>query len=318
MNLLYVMAQLAHQFDLVRLNAFLAVAEEGSITAAAERLGVAQPALSASIKRLEADLGHRLFDRLPRGVALTPAGRQFLPEVYEVFGILGGVQARLDAYTEVPRGEVSIGLPPSAGAVLIQPLLRRLTQAFPHVSIRMVEAMSGYLQGWVASGDLDIGLTFSAADTETVTATPIFEEEVMLIGRRADIETLPTPFPIHRLSEIPLIVTSSRHRLRHDIDTQMEALGKELNILYEIDAGNQLVQLVSAGTGYGIFARSAFSAELAEGIVAAIPFAPNYRRVGCLVVHRRKALDRIVRMVLEEIRATSVEFAPRGHWTVLR
>lgn len=317
MILLCLMAQLAHQFDLVRLNAFMAVAEEGSITAAAERLGVAQPALSASIKRLEADLGHKLFDRLPRGIALTPAGRQLLPDVYEVFGVLGGVRARLDAYTEVPRGEVSIGLPPSAGAVLIQPLLRRLTETFPHVSIRMVEAMSGYLQGWVASGDLDIGLTFGTTDTETVTATPIFEEEVMLIGRTVDIETLPTPFPIHLLSEIPLIVTSSRHRLRHDIDTQMEALGKRLNILYEIDAGNQLVQLVSAGAGYGIFARSAFSVELAEGTVSAIPFAPNYRRVACLVVHRRKALDRVVRMVLEEIKGTSVDFAVQGHWTAI-
>lgn len=81
------------------------------------------------------------------------------------------------------RGEDRNGQTPSAGTVLIQPLLRRLTQAFLHVSIRMVEAMSGYLQGLVASGDLDISLTFSTADTETVTATPIFEKEVMLIGR---------------------------------------------------------------------------------------------------------------------------------------
>lgn len=308
------MTQIAHQFDLVRLNAFMAVAEECSITAAAERLGVAQPALSASIKRLEADLGHRLFDRLPRGVKLTEVGRRFLPDVYQVFGILGSVKAQLDDYTDIPRGEVSIGLPPSAGAVLIQPLLRHLSQIFPCISIRMVEAMSGYLHGWVAAGELDIGLVFNEFDSDTLRAKPLFEEDVMLIGRAADIADLPTPYPVGRLSDIPLIVTSSRHRLRHDIDTQMQALGKHLNILYEIDAGNQLVQLVSSGAGYGIFARSAFATELADHNVAAIPLDPPYKRTACLIVHRRKTSDRVVGLVLREIEILAERLACHGHW----
>lgn len=308
------MFHLAHHFDLTRLNAFAATAEEGSITAAAARLGVAQPALSASIRRLEADLGQKLFDRLPRGVALTRAGALLLPRVYEIFGSLEQVREELAETARTPRGEVSIGMPPSAATVMLQPVLRTLTEAYPQVAIRAVEAMSGYLHQWVEDGDLDMAITFNNADTRTLLSRRLFPEEVMLIGTPHHIDPLPDPTPVTRLPELPLILTSARHTLRALLDQQVTAIGLKLNIRYEIDAGHELVRLVSRGEGCGVFARSAFAEELALGKVRARALTPPYSRMVCLTRHRRGKSDRLISTIAEAVEARCLELRAEGVW----
>ena len=312
------MAQLAHQFDLNRLQGFLAVAEEGSITAAAARLSVAQPALSASIRRLEADLGVALFERQARGVALTPAGRGLLPQVYEVFGILGSLRSELKQIAEEPAGEISIGLPPSTAAVLTRPLLRRLTEQYPKISLRLVEAMSGYLHDWISTGDLDIAITFRESDTEAVISQPLLKEEMVLIGAADAMNDIPDPFPFTRLADLPLIVTSSRHSLRSNLEQRMEALGRTMNVRFEIDAGHQLVRLVSSGEGYGVFARSAFVEELAAGRVRAVSLSPDYIRTVCLSYHRRKKAEQVFGRIIASIETLVSEIAGTEQWPTSR
>lgn len=308
------MSQLVHCFDLVRLRGFVTVAEAGSITLAAQRLGVAQPALSASIKRLEQDLGVALFDRLPRGMRLSHHGRALLPQVYDVFGRLEAMRVSLAEITTEPSGDISIGLPPSASVVLTQPLLRRLREAFPKVQLRLVEAMSGYLYDWVEAGELDVAITFNGSDTETVRSCPMFQEEMMLIGAVSEMERLPVPFPIERIPELPLIVTSARHTLRSNLENQIEARGLKLNIRLEIDAGHQLVRMVSAGEGFGIFAQSAFATELSQGDVRAISLNPRYQRIVCLTYHRRKHFDWIHQAIRSQLEFLISELRQSNEW----
>lgn len=292
----------------------MTVAEEGSITAAADRLSVAQPALSASIRRLEADIGQALFDRQPRGVTMTRAGRHLLPKVYEVFAILGSLQADLQDIAVEPAGDLSIGLPPSVSVVMTQPLLHRLSTAFPKVSLRIVESMSGYLYDWVRAGELDMAVTFNAPVTETVISRSLMQEEIMLIGAADLMRNIPNPFPVRRIPELPLIVTSARHGLRSNLERQVEALGLKLNILYEIDAGHQLVKLVSSGAGFGVFARSAFAGELASGHVAAVPLEPRYLRTVGLSHHRRMLGDPALSRVVAVVEQLTQDLHTSGTW----
>lgn len=308
------MAQLAHQFDLTRLNAFLAAAEEGSITAAANRLAIAQPALSATIRRLETDIGQPLFIRLPRGVTLTQAGELLLPRVYEIFSALENMRAELETARQIPSGEVAIGLPPSTAAVLLRPVLERLSDSYPRISIRIVEAMSGYLRDWVENGELDMAVGFNMADTRTLVSNPLFDEELMLIGSTDMMQDFPDPFPVTRLPEVPLILTSARHQLRGLLEQQVEAMGKSLNIRFEIDAGHELVRLVSGGAGFGVFARSAFCDEIRGALVHAIPLQPSYARKVCLFHHRRKSSDRILNLTLDAVRECALSLRASGQW----
>ena len=157
--------------------------------------------------------------------------------------------------------------------------------------------MSGYLHDWVASGELDIAITFNEQDTETVISKPLMREEMMLIGATEAMRDIPEPFPFDRIAELPLIVT-----------------GRKLNIRFEIDAGHQLVRLVSSGEGYGIFARSAFVDELAAGRVRAVPLEPGYLRTICLSYHRRKAADPVTAKVIEEIERLTTQIASTDGW----
>lgn len=275
---------------------------------------MAQPALSASIRRLEEDLGRPLFERLPRGVALTRAGHHLLPRVYEVLGILGNVQAELREIGLEPSGDVSIGLPPSVSVVMTQPLLNRLSSQFPKVSLRIVEAMSGYLYDWVEAGELDMAVTFNGQDNETVISRPLMREEMMLIGAVDRMRDMPSPFPVGKIPELPMIVTSGRHGLRSNLERQIEALGLKMRILYEIDSGHQLVKMVSSGAGFGVFAQSAFAVELASGAVASVPLEPQYLRTVCLTHHRRMLGDPALSRVAAEVEQLAHGLRSSGDW----
>src|SRR5581483_8093928 len=113
--------------DLQRLRYFVAVAEERHITRAAVRLGMAQPPLSQQMRILEAELETRLFDRLPKGVALTPAGEVLLAEARALLEAVDRVGRRVRRVGAGAEGELVGGFTTSAA---LHPLVPRLLRAF--------------------------------------------------------------------------------------------------------------------------------------------------------------------------------------------
>jgi DNA-binding transcriptional LysR family regulator len=129
--------------DLRHLRQFIAVAEEGHITRAAEKLGMQQPPLSQQIKAMERELDVQLFHRKPRGVELTDAGRVLFAEARAVLALL---ERALEATHRPARGEqgqLCIGIAPTA---LFHPLvpraIRDFREAFPLVSLTLEEGLS--------------------------------------------------------------------------------------------------------------------------------------------------------------------------------
>src|SRR3954452_12713108 len=124
------------------LRSIIAVAEEGHITRAAERLGVAQPALSRLIKSIEQDIKIQLFRRVPRGVELTDAGRIFLNGARATFANL---DRTLEAARRTARGEegrISVGFTSStAFHPLVPRIIRQFREIFPRVSVSLSEAI---------------------------------------------------------------------------------------------------------------------------------------------------------------------------------
>ncbi|MCB1357589.1 MAG: LysR family transcriptional regulator [Maritimibacter sp.] len=294
--------------------AFVAICEEGSITGAARRLGVAQPALSSSVRRLETDFGQTLLRRLPRGVAPTEAGQILLRQAYEFISLAQETQRALEHVDDEPTGEVSIGLPPSAAAVLTFPLLTSLAARFPRVSIRFVEALSGYLLGWVNAGELDLAMVFDAQNTSTIMSRAVLKEDLVLIGRTDLMAQLPSPYPLADISQLPLITSSARHGLRQTLTQYLESIGLELKIKFEIDAGYQLVKMVTSGEGFGFFAMSAFSEELAAGKVASLPTEPRFSRKACIIRRVEGKRDKAISLVADHIEEQVYSLCRAGIW----
>ncbi|WP_445148831.1 LysR family transcriptional regulator [Baekduia sp. Peel2402] len=145
---------------------FVAVAEEGNVTRAAERLHMAQPPLSAAIRQLEQQLDVRLLDRTTRGVELTPAGALLLERGRELLREADAVAAAVRAVEKAPTGLVRVGLSPAARVGLAPALLDDWSAQAPGVMVHAREDTTGAMLRDVRAGRLDLALAFCPPPAE--------------------------------------------------------------------------------------------------------------------------------------------------------
>lgn len=239
--------------DLRSLRSFVTVASTGSISAAAEILHIAQPALSIQIKNLEEQLGSSLFSRHARGVKLNAAGDKFLVHSIEILKRVDLAYADIRAATEDPSGTVAVGLPQSIAKFVAVPLVLQTIKQYPKIKLQVIEISTGYIADQLLRGLIDIGLTFGLVDEVRIRSTHLLDEELVLVTAATCTETdhLVSSFKkkldLHDLSMIPMILPTKAHSLRRRID---ERLGEEkisLNIIAEVNTVPQLVELAASG-----------------------------------------------------------------------
>lgn len=144
------------------LEVFRTVARHGSITAAARALRYTQSAVSRQIAALEADTGTHLFDRLPRGVALTEEGRSLLPHAEAMLDRLVTARRDLDELRGLGSGRLRVAAFPTAVAALVPQALATFRSAHPNVALSLVEGLTPTLLERLASGDADLAVVSSA------------------------------------------------------------------------------------------------------------------------------------------------------------
>src|SRR5215470_8230134 len=144
--------------ELRQLAYFDAVARHGSFTKAAQRLHVAQPAVSAQIRRLEAELGATLLERTTRRVALTHAGEVFLARARGVLAQLDGARADLAELSAVLRGQVRIGATQILGSLDLPAALAQFRRRYPGVSLALRTGLIAELLGTLNAGEVDLVL----------------------------------------------------------------------------------------------------------------------------------------------------------------
>ncbi|MBO9643128.1 MAG: LysR family transcriptional regulator [Pseudacidovorax sp.] len=147
--------------ELRHLRYFIAVAEAGNLSRAAQKLFIAQPPLSVQIRQLEAALGTPLFVRHPKGVRLTEAGEALLPEARALVDRVGGLRAWIAGAT--PTRRLSLGFVPSAGSTVLPQLLAALRADDPGLQFELREMISSEQIDALASGQIDLGI--ARADT---------------------------------------------------------------------------------------------------------------------------------------------------------
>ena len=167
--------------ELRHLRYFVAVAEELHFRRAAERLHVAQPAVSEQVRKLEDELGVRLFDRTPRNVALTDAGAALLPEANRV--LRQAEAARLAARTasDRPGRALRVGYVPTALLASIPRTLRRLGASMPNLQTAMEPGSGLELVDAVRAGELDVAVVSLPVPTAGVRVTPLGEQRALAV-----------------------------------------------------------------------------------------------------------------------------------------
>lgn len=169
--------------ELRHLRYFVAVANEGHITRAAERLGIQQPPLSLQIKAMEREVGAQLFRRKPRGVELTDAGRALLEDAR---AMLAHHDRALDTTRRTARGEqgrLSLGIAPTAPFLPFVPrVIRAFREAFPRVSCTLEEGLSNVVREGLLGGTMDVAFVRTATLNDPALVVHLLLEEDMVVA----------------------------------------------------------------------------------------------------------------------------------------
>jgi DNA-binding transcriptional LysR family regulator len=202
--------------ELRHLRYFVAIAEERSFTRAAERLWIAQPGLSSQIRRLETELGIRLFERHTRGVDLTEAGEVFLERARATLAAADAARATGRDLEAGVVGTLRLGLATEAPAPVTPSLLAAFARSHPHIEVTAVESYGGTLLRDLRDGRLDAVIApslFGSAELRSVRLGS--EPWVLLVGRG---HRLWTPGPVHvgELRGESLVVTGDRDGSGYD------------------------------------------------------------------------------------------------------
>ncbi len=170
--------------DLRRLEALVAVHRTGSVSAAAADLHYGQPTISHHLRRLEAETGAVLLQRVGRGVRLTPEGLLLARRGEEVLGLLARAEAELAAVTSLQAGRVRLAAFPSGAATLVPDALALLAGRHPGIELELTEAEPPEAHELLRAGTVDLALTFAYPDQpepEQISSVPILDDPLHLV-----------------------------------------------------------------------------------------------------------------------------------------
>lgn len=232
-----------------RLAAFVEVAAARSFTAAARKLNVSQPALTRTIHLLEADIGARLFDRDPRNVELTPAGREVLPIAQRLLRDIDVAADDVSSFVKGARGVVRIAAIPSIAAAILPTAIRQFTQGRPNVRFQLSDAPANPVTKKVANGEADFGLTVRSAPDRRLSFKPLLTEEVGLVCRRDDPLAAPNRAVWSDLEDRAFIGMTPDTSVRNITDAAFLQAGLSVETLFGCSVVANIGQLVIAGLG---------------------------------------------------------------------
>lgn len=293
---------------------FVTLAETASASKASVMLSVAQPAISRQIRLLEEELGVSLFHRTGRGMELTEAGRMLSTRAKTILSDLQTLEHDVRSMRGVAEGEVVFGVPPTESHILVPPLIRRLRERHKGVTLKIVEAFSGYVNEWLLTGRLDVALFYKVARTKHLVADELLRESLFLVGAKG-VVTGDGPVAIAELADRNFILPSRSHGLRVLIDQVAESLKVKIDVDLEVDALMTIKSLVEAGIGLTILPFPAVQREVENGLLSARQIRPDQlERTLVLATSTQHPLSLASRIVARESVEVVRELVAKKMW----
>lgn len=296
--------------ELRHLRYFLAVADECHFTRAAERLGIGQPPLSQQIQALERELGAPLFTRLPRGVALTDAGKSLQEDAR---AILAQVELAIDHARRAAQGElgrVRIGMINSAPFHPFVPrVIREFGQRYPRVALSLEERSTPSLAAAVLGGQVDLAFVRPPlGEDPRLLVRPLFDEDVLIALPQGHALAEHSSLPLDTLAAEPFILFPREvgAGFYDDIIAACQHAGFAPRIAQETSQITSIVNLVAAGLGVSIVPASMQQVH-SEGVTYRPIFSGALKARMCVIHHRDDSASMIIANllgVIEDVQRT--------------
>ena len=272
-----------------QLEIFVLVAELGGFTAAGDKLGISQSAVSHALKQLESEWGVTLLSRSKSGIEVTEVGKNLLVRARELLGVSEAIHQEVSAIRGLNRGVLRIGsFGPSSSILLLPRILEQYRQSFPEIEIFVDEGTDDAVAQWIAERRVDVG--FVVLPDERFDVQPLVEDQYVAV--------LPLSHPLARqksvqlsdLGHSPFIMTAAGATAQ--IEQLFESAGLRPAVKHRYSQIITIIKMVEHGAGVSIVADFALSDQvmaMCPGVVKK-PLAPVARRqVGLAVPSLRHA-----------------------------
>ena len=238
--------------ELYQLKTFVAIAKEGNLTRAAERVFTSAPAVSAQLKALEDELGVKLFDRTPRGMVPTEAGRSLLEEAERTLASATRMRSAADQLRGAAQGVVRFGTVVDPVALRLGDVLVKLAERHPQVTLQLKQGLSFETLSAVQRGDLDCA--YSLSDSEQMEGLTLHRLGVVDL-----VVALPLPMaqahpdlPLEELVNLPWVGTPATCILRVHLERLFAGVGREYRQGRTADDESAIRSMVASGMGAGL------------------------------------------------------------------
>jgi LysR family transcriptional regulator, hydrogen peroxide-inducible genes activator len=290
--------------ELHQLRYFLAVARSRSFTRAAQHEHVAQPSLSQQIRKLEDELGARLFNRLGRSITLTPFGQRFEQRARRVLHEIEGARQEMDEMLGLRRGSVNLGAIPTLAPYLLPAILAEFSRMYPGIAVNMREGLTSSLLAELAAGELDLVLLrLPVRGSEFVAETLIKEGMVLAVPRHHPLlRRRGHPVALADLGDERFLLLKDGHCFRDDVLQICKRCRVNPNVVFEGGQFDTLVAMVAAGAGVTLLPEMARRHYQHSG-VGLIEFTPPQptRTIG-LVRAKEKFVTPAARTFVDHVR----------------
>jgi LysR family nitrogen assimilation transcriptional regulator len=213
------------------------------------------------------------------------------------------VKSEFGSLVAVPRGKLVLGVPPSVGTVLTVPLVKKIKNEFPNITLQVIEGFSGHVLEWLITGRIDAAVLYNPPHHPSVLTEQLVEDELFLIAPANPSSAIPEgPLELEWFAKLPMILPSRSHGLRRLIDGVLARVGVFPRIEMELEAMPSTLLLVEEGEGYTILPYASVHRLVEAGRVQVRPFRPSISRVLLLATSNQRPMSSTIRALMRTVR----------------
>jgi len=255
------------EMNLNQFRAFYLAVKHKSITVAASRLFVTQPAVSMQIKALEENLGARLFQKYGKDMTLTKPGDTLYGYAERIFRIVEEMEYAMQGYTDLSHGTLTIGTTRSFAKYLMPGLISRFQEIYPSIKVKLGERSSQEIADAVLAYEYDLGIIGNIPPQSRLKIIPYSKEEFYLVtsaqhrfGDKAEIS-------LKEIEKEPIIIREAGSGSRHMVLSFLESRGIKPSVLIETGSVEFIKEYVIKGRGISFLYGPEVESEAREGLL---------------------------------------------------
>jgi DNA-binding transcriptional LysR family regulator len=252
---------------------FLAVAEEGNLTRAGERLFISQPAVSKQLRELEKSLGQALFHRLSKGVRLTDAGEILLTYARQIFALENEALQALNELRTLERGRLSVGASTTIGVYLLPEIAAQFRRMYPGIELDLEIANTAQIQARLLNNELDLALTEGFVASPEIQAEVLGEDEIIAIAAPQHPLLQSQQLSIIHLLREPILWRESGSGTRAMVEKALRDKGFSPPSHLTLGSTEAIKRAVADGSGIAFVSRLTVENELRRGALCQLPLA---------------------------------------------